>query len=51
MDAPKKTTPQVIAIRRTCKAEGVGLSHFVPPARPVERARPQAKVPRPAAKP
>jgi len=25
----RKPAPKVVAIRRTCKAEGIGLSHFV----------------------
>lgn len=25
----KKTSPEIIAVRKSCKADGVGLSHYI----------------------
>ncbi len=25
----KKKSPEIIAVRKTCKADGVGLSHYI----------------------
>ena len=47
MPSPKRPAPKVIATRKACKADGIGLSHFVlmapPPAKPkapIQSAKP-----------
>jgi modified peptide precursor CbpA len=51
MNVPRKPIPKVIATRNACKADGIGLSHFVLMAPPQAATKPRTKAPQPATKP
>jgi modified peptide precursor CbpA len=50
MNAQHKPSPKVIATRKACRADGIGLSHFVLMTPPLGAARPRPKAAKPAAK-
>jgi modified peptide precursor CbpA len=41
----KKPTPKVIATRKACKADGIGLSHFVLMDKEAGKAKPKGAKP------
>ena len=51
MNSQKKPAPKVIATRKACKADGIGLSHFVLMTQPLNSSKPQPKAPKPVTKP